>query len=68
MLVSKTSPILEIGAVLPFPGMVGAGRTIRALGFGANMHVSGLLNSPKEELLTWERMPYTERLGKDCNK
>ena len=29
------------------------------------MHVSTLLNSPKEELLTLERVPYTERLGKD---
>lgn len=49
----------------PFPGVVGAGRTIRALGFGANMHVSTLLNSPKEELLTLERVLYTERLGQD---
>lgn len=29
------------------------------------MHVSTLLNSPKEELLTLERVLYTERLGQD---
>jgi len=43
---------------------VGAGRTIRAPGFGANRHVSTLLNSP-EEVLTVERVPYTARLGED---
>lgn len=52
------------GRCSPFPGIVGAGRTIRALGFGARMCVSAPLNSP-EELLTWERVPYTESLGKD---
>lgn len=36
------------------------------------MHVNIILNNPKEELLTLERVPYTERLGKnstisDCN-
>lgn len=53
-----------------FLGMVGAGRTTGAPGFGANVHVNTLLNSP--EMLTLERVPYTERLGKgsivsDCN-
>lgn len=58
------SPILEMEGVLHLLAWWELERTIRALGFGARMCVSAPLNSP-EELLTLERVPYTERLGKD---
>lgn len=69
MSVSDTTPVLEIRAVLHFLAWWEL-EELQEPGFGANVHVNTLLNSP--EVLTLERVPYTERLGKgsivsDCN-